>query len=142
MAFINIFKKKKKVKKKAEKKKAVKKPEVKEPVKKKVKEPVKVIKPKKVSLIASLVLKEPHVTEKATDLIKKNQYVFKVQSKANKKDVKKSVEEFYGVSVVSVKIINIHPKERRLGKTIGQSSGYKKAIIKIEQGQKIEVLPR
>lgn len=89
------------------------------------------------------VLKTPHITEKATDLVKKNQYVFKVFQDANKVDIKKAVEEVYsGVDVVSVRIIKVPRKKRRLGKISGFRKGYKKAIIKLKEGQKIEVLPR
>ena len=88
------------------------------------------------------ILKTPHVTEKAGDLIAKNQYIFKVLSRTDKNEIKKAIEWFYKVSVVSVKIINVLPKKRKLGKISGWTKGYKKAIIKIKKGQKIEVLPR
>jgi len=88
------------------------------------------------------ILKSPHVTEKATDLTKKNQYVFKVFPRTNKAEIRKAIEGLYGVDVISVKIINIPPKKRRLGKISGWKSGYKKAIIGIKKGQEIEVLPR
>jgi len=88
------------------------------------------------------ILKTPQVTEKATDLVKKNQYVFKVYSRANKNEVKKAIESVYGVDVISVRIINVPAKRRRLGRQRGWRKGYKKAIVKIKTGQKIEVLPR
>ena len=88
------------------------------------------------------ILKTPQVTEKATDLVKKNQYVFKVSSRANKNEVKKAIESVYGVDVISVRIINVPAKRRRLGRQRGWRKGYKKAIVKIKTGQKIEVLPR
>jgi len=88
------------------------------------------------------VLKTPQVTEKATGLVGQNQYVFKVWPKANKVETKKAIEDLYGVDVVSVKIIKVPRKRRRLGKISGWRRGYKKAIVKIKEGQKIEVLPR
>ena len=88
------------------------------------------------------ILKTPQVTEKATDLVKKNQYVFKVYSRANKVEIEKAIENLYGVDVLGVKIINLPPKKRRLGKIRGWRKGYKKAIVRIKEGQKIEVLPR
>jgi len=88
------------------------------------------------------ILKTPQVTEKATDLVKKNQYVFKVYSRANKNEVKKAIESVYGVDVISVRVINVPAKRRRLGRQRGWRKGYKKAIVKIKAGQKIEVLPR
>ncbi len=88
------------------------------------------------------ILKFPHITEKATNLVGKNQYVFRVWENSNKAEIKKTIEKLYGVEVVSVRIINIPAKRRRLGKIFGWRKKYKKAIVKIKEGQKIEVLPR
>ena len=88
------------------------------------------------------VLENPHITEKATDLVGKNQYVFKVKNSTNKTEVKKAIEGIYGVNVLRVNIVNIHPRKRRLGRTMGMIPGCKKAIIKIKEGQKIEVLQK
>lgn len=148
MAFIDIFKKKKKkerpsvasgevkvspqrkVKEKKEKKKIEEKPAE-----------AKVAKEKKIDL-AWKILKIPHVTEKATRLSEENQYVFKVWPEANKIQTKKAIEDIYGVDVVSVKVINVPRKKRKLGRTEGFRKGYKKAIIKIKEGQKIEIMPK
>ena len=97
---------------------------------------------KKEGVSSYKILKSPHITEKATDLLKQNQYVFRVWPRSNKTEIKKTIEGMYGVEVVNVKVINIHPKRRRLGRTLGWRGGYKKAIIRIKEGQKIEVLPR
>jgi len=150
MALLDIFRKKKKVEEKKKEKKVkkiakkiVEKPKVK-PVKK-TKAPVKAkipVRPKKISGVAPRVLEKPHVTEKATDLTKNNQYVFKVFPRSNKKEITKAIEDLYGVDVVSVKIVNIPRKARRLGRVEGWRKGYKKAIIKVKEGQKIEVLPK
>jgi large subunit ribosomal protein L23 len=88
------------------------------------------------------ILKTPQVTEKATGLVGQNQYVFKVWPGANKVETKKAIEGLYGVDVISVKIIKVPRKRRRLGRISGWRKGYKKAIVKIKEGQKIEVLPR
>ena len=88
------------------------------------------------------ILKIPQVTEKATDLTKKNQYVFRIFPKANKTEIKKAVNELYGVDVLNVKIIKVPAKKRRLGRISGLRKGYKKAIVRVKEGQKIEVLPR
>lgn len=88
------------------------------------------------------ILKSPHITEKATDLGDLNQYTFEVWKDANKSEVKKAVRSLYGVDVVRVRIVNIPGKERRYKGQLGRASGYKKAIVRIKAGQKIEVLPR
>jgi len=92
--------------------------------------------------LAYRVLEAPQVTEKATDLTKKDQYIFKIFPRTNKSEIRKAVSELYGVDVVSVKTIKVPARKRRLGKIKGWRKGYKKAIVKIKEGQKIEVLPR
>lgn len=144
MSLINFFKKEKETKKEEKplRVKPVKKEKEVEPEKDKTKENiVKKIKEKKVNT-AWKILKTPHVTEKASDLTEKNQYIFRVFPRSNKKEVRDAVEESFGVEVVSVKIINVHKKKKRLGKIEGTKPGYKKAIVEIKKGQKIEVLPR
>ncbi len=133
MGLFDIFKKKKKVEKKPAPAKAMAGKEVKPEVKK-----VK----RKVSGIAYRVLSSAHVTEKATGLEGENKYIFKVSAGANKIEVKKAIEDLYGVDVVNVKIINIPKRQRKLGRQKGWRKGYKKAIVKIKQGQKIEIMPR
>jgi len=88
------------------------------------------------------VLKEPHLTEKASILNENKQYVFKVFPKANKIEVKKAIEKIYGVDVESVNILRVPRKRRRLGRITGWRKGYKKAIVKIKKGQTIEILSK
>lgn len=97
---------------------------------------------KRVSKIAYRVLASPHVTEKATTLEKDNKYIFKVFPRANKTEIKKGINELYGVDVIDIKIINIHRKKRKVGRRIGWKKGYKKAIIRLKKGQKIEIISR
>lgn len=146
MALFDVFKKgkeetKKPVQKKSERPAVRIKKEVKKAVEK-PKAPAVPLKAKKVSATAYRILKQPHITEKATDLTEVDQYVFEVYSGAEKTEIKRAVEDIYGVKVVSVNITKIPAKSRRLGKVTGQKAGYKKAIVKIQAGQKIEVLPR
>jgi len=86
------------------------------------------------------VVKEPHISEKSTDLAKDNKYVFKVYDGVNKKEIQKSISGIYRVDVLGVNIIKIPPKKRRIGKTQGFRKGYVKAIVKLKEGQKIEIL--
>lgn len=92
--------------------------------------------------IAWKILKKPHVTEKATALADQNQYTFDIWPKANKVEVKKAVESAYGVDVVSVRIIQGRQKLRRRGRIEGFKRGDKKAVVRLREGEKIEVLPR
>jgi len=86
------------------------------------------------------ILKEPYVTEKATDLSKENKYIFKVYSTANKTEIKKAIESLYNVNVISVRTINIPRKKKRFGKTMGFKAGLRKAIVEVKPGQKIEII--
>lgn len=132
MALLDIFKKGKEKPKKEVKKEAVKAASG---------QAYPVRKPK-VSNEAYGVLRKPHVTEKAADLTSQNQYIFEVYPESNKNQVKRAVEDVYGVDVTDVNIINIPRKRKRLGRIEGWRGGYKKAIVRIREGQKIEVLPR
>jgi large subunit ribosomal protein L23 len=88
-----------------------------------------------------MILKRPIITEKTTRLTKENQYVFEVSKEATKGKVKNEIEEKFGVDVLSVKIVKIPAKKRRLGRISGWRKGYKKAIVKIKEGQKIDIFP-
>ena len=86
------------------------------------------------------IVKEPHISEKATNLAKKNKYVFKVYKGSNKLEIKKSVEGIYGVDVLAVNVIKIPAKKRRLGAIEGFKKGHNKAVVTIKEGQKIEII--
>ena len=88
------------------------------------------------------LVKNPLITEKGTDLSKLGKYMFLVDKKANKPEVKKVIEGVYKVKVTDVNIINTKPKPRRLGRTLGVKPGYKKAIVTLAPGQKLDILPQ
>ena len=81
----------------------------------------------------------PLVTEKSTNLSEQNKIVFKVPSKANKKNIKNNIEKIFKVNVTKVNIIN---KQNRTELTRGRKvkvSGFKKAIITLKKGQSIDL---
>jgi len=81
----------------------------------------------------------PLVTEKSTNLSEQNKIVFKVNSKANKKNLKTNIEKIFKVNVTKVNIIN---KKTRIKTTRGKKvrvKGYKKAIITLKKGQNIDL---
>ncbi len=84
------------------------------------------------------VLRRPVITEKSTMLSNSGQYVFEVAKHANKIDVKRAVEEIFKVRVRAVNIVNMRGKMRRMGKTQGMTSSWKKAMVALEEGQSIE----
>ena len=85
------------------------------------------------------IIKAPIITERTTQLIEsQNRYTFKVDRKANKVEIKKAVEMIFNVNVVSVNTINVLPKFKRMGKYEGYKNAYKKAVVKLAEGQKID----
>ncbi len=95
----------------------------------------------KKELVAWSTLKNPYISEKATELAKENKYIFKIFDNANKTRVKESIKEVYGADVVSVNIVKVPRKKKRLGRHQGWKKGFKKAIVEIKKGQKIDVYP-
>lgn len=85
------------------------------------------------------ILKRPILTEKARELAKKGQYVFEVDHRANKNEIKKAVEETFGVEVEKVRIVKIPPKKKIFRGVLGEKKGIKKAIVKVKKGQKIDI---
>jgi len=133
----------------AEIKKAVKKAPARKPVlkEKKIKEKrtpsasKKII--KKEFSEAYKVLQRPMVTEKAFNLGGAlNQYVFEVSNEATKNEIKKAVQDLYGVRVNRVNIMNVSGKKRRVGQHEGFRPGYKKAIVFLPAEEKIEAVSR
>ena len=86
------------------------------------------------------ILIMPRVSEKAGHLAGISKYVFKVKKDANKVEVKKAVEAAYKVKVIQVNIINNKGKGRNFGQISGKTSGFKKAIVTLKTGDKIEGL--
>lgn len=86
------------------------------------------------------IIKHPIITEKSTELSSQNKYVFCVDKKANKNQIKKAIEEIYKVKVEKVYVVNVKPKKRMYRFYIeGYKSGYKKAIVKLKEGEKIAI---
>ena len=89
------------------------------------------------------VIRSPLLTEKATDLRDhKGQIIFKVDSRANKKQISEAIEKIFNVSVVAIKTINTKPKPRSLGKRSGFKTGFKKAIITLKEGDTIDIFEK
>mgnify|MGYP001620069664 FL=1 len=95
--------------------------------------------PIKTSIFSYDIVRDPHISEKGSRLAESNKYTFKVYERANKMEIKKSIEGIYGVNVTAVNVITIPHKARRIGKTEGFKKGYKKALVTIKAGQKIEI---
>jgi large subunit ribosomal protein L23 len=85
------------------------------------------------------VLIAPHVTEKtATAMQNHNQYTFRVKKNATKTDIKAAVELMFEVKVRGVQVVNEPGKARRFGKVTGRTQDWKKAYVRLVQGQSID----
>lgn len=83
-------------------------------------------------MIAEEVIIAPVVTEKSNDEIQMGKYTFKVNKKATKVDIKRAVEKLFEVKVLSVNTMTVKGKEKRVGRSVGKTSDWKKAIVTIE----------
>ena len=87
------------------------------------------------------IIKKPIVTEKASNLKEKNnKYTFVVDKDANKFQIKQAVESLFNVRVTSVHTANCAGKSRRIGVQSGYKSDWKKAIVKLSEGQEIQMV--
>ena len=91
------------------------------------------------SLTARQVLIAPVVSEKSYSLIDENKYSFRVHEKAHKTQVRQAVEELFDVKVEGVNIVKARPKPKRRGMTRGTKPGWKKAIVQLREGDRIEI---
>lgn len=85
------------------------------------------------------VLMKPLITEKVSDMAVLGKYAFQIKLKANKIMVKKAVSALYGVKVKDVRIINVLGKTVRYGRYTGKRNNWKKAIVTLAPGEKIEL---
>lgn len=84
------------------------------------------------------VLKQPIVSEKSFASADKDQYVFLVEKNATKIEVAQAVEKAFKVHVINVNTITVKGKVKRFGRVLGRRKDYKKAIVTIQKGEKIE----
>jgi large subunit ribosomal protein L23 len=85
------------------------------------------------------VLRRPLITEKNTMLGAQNKYSFEVAMAANKPMIRKAVETIFKVDVTDVNVSHVHGKLRRVGRSTGMTRDWKKAVVTIKEGQRIEV---
>ena len=85
------------------------------------------------------VLRRPIVTEKNTELMAQNKYSFEVARGANKHQIKEAVEKAFKVKVAQVNVITVPAKGRGFGRLRGQTSPWKKAVVTLKLGHKIEI---
>ena len=85
------------------------------------------------------VLRRPIVTEKSTELQAQGKYAFEVAGGANKQQIKQAVEKAFKVKVTSVNVITVPGKRERVGRQIVLTPSWKKAVVTLQSGDKIEI---
>jgi large subunit ribosomal protein L23 len=85
------------------------------------------------------VLKRPLVTEKNTALQAQGKYAFEVDEDANKDQVKQAVEKAFKVTVSAVNVMTVRGRERRVGRKVVSGSSWKKAVVTLKPGDKIQI---
>jgi large subunit ribosomal protein L23 len=85
------------------------------------------------------VIRQPLVTEKGTYLAAEHKYAFRVDDLANKTQIKQAVEKVFNVKVLAVNVMNVHGKQRRWGRRSTRRPSWKKAIVTLAPGDKIEL---
>lgn len=82
------------------------------------------------------VIIKPIITENSMDMAEQKKYAFKVAKDANKTEVRKAIEEVFGVDVAKVNVVNVSGKKKRMGRTMGTTSSYKKAVVTLTKDSK------
>ena len=85
------------------------------------------------------IIKAPVITEKSGILAQEGKYVFKVDSRSNKTEVKLAIEKIFNVKVREVRTLNVKPKKKKVGRYSGLTNRYKKAFVTLAEGQTIDL---
>jgi large subunit ribosomal protein L23 len=82
------------------------------------------------------IIRRPVITEKSTEMMEDRKYVFEVDVRANKVEVKKAIEQIFGVKVEKVNTMRVPGKQKRYGRYTGRTPERKKAIVKLTEDSK------
>jgi large subunit ribosomal protein L23 len=91
------------------------------------------------SLDPRQVILAPVVSEKSYSLIEDNKYSFRVHPRSHKTQIRQAVEDLFDVKVVAVNVMKVQSKPKRRGWTRGRKPGWKKAIVELRAGDRIEI---
>jgi len=86
------------------------------------------------------IIRRALLTEKSSNLRGRNIYVFEVDRRADKPEIKRAIESVFKVTVVDVRTLNVRGKVKRLGRFSGKRPDWKKAMITLADGQSIDVV--
>ncbi len=87
---------------------------------------------------AYTIIRYPLVTEKGSELGSQNKYLFCVDKRANKIEIKKAIEEVYKVKVSDVNTLKVRGKRKKVRREWGRTPEWKKAVISLKKGERIE----
>jgi large subunit ribosomal protein L23 len=82
------------------------------------------------------IILKPVISERSMDEAQNKKYTFKVAVGANKSEVKRALEEIFGIDIEKVNIMNVKGKRKRMGKNVGRTAASKKAIVTLTQKSK------
>lgn len=85
------------------------------------------------------VIEHPYITEKTSALAARNTYVFRVARRATKSEIVKAIRRMFKVTVMKVNVMNMPGKKVRVGRREGRVPGFKKAMVTIKEGEKIDI---
>jgi len=85
------------------------------------------------------IIRRPVISERTMDLMQQNKYTFEVDIKATKPQIREAVEQIFNVEVEKVNTMRVRGKRRRMGRTEGKRPDWKKAIVTVKEGQRIEL---
>ncbi|MEW5947354.1 MAG: 50S ribosomal protein L23 [bacterium] len=83
------------------------------------------------------VILSPVISEKSHDMIRHNKYTFRVARSATKTEIAKALKSLFNVDAQKVNVLNVHRKQRRMGRFAGATSAWKKAVVTLPKNQKI-----
>lgn len=87
------------------------------------------------------IIIRPIVSEKSYDLINQNRYTFEVAKTASKPQISQAITQIFGVTVTNVNTMNVTGKPRRVRYAKGKTRDWKKAVVTLKEGDKIDVFP-
>ncbi len=85
------------------------------------------------------VIIQPVISEKSTEMMEKNKYVFKVSLKANKQMIKTAIKDLFGVTPDKINVMNVRGKTKRLRYQFGNRPAWKKAIVTLKESDSFEI---
>lgn len=94
---------------------------------------------KQIATHAGRVIISPYITEKTSRSAEKNTYVFIVARETTKNEIIKAIQSMFKVHVTKVNVLNMPGKKVRMGRYEGRTPGFKKAMITIKEGEKIDI---